>query len=115
MKIKYSTMIVEDMNKSVHFYRDKLDFEVDSEYNLPQGKITLMKGEGDTMIELIENEAYDIGLYSIGMDVEDMDAEVKKLKDSGIKFDMEPIEITVGSMALFKDPNGVNIVLVQHD
>lgn len=115
MKIKYSTMIVRDMDKSVHFYRDKLGFEVDSEYDLPQGKITLMKGEEDTMIELIENETFDIGLYSIGMDVADMDNEVKKLKDAGIKFDIEPIEITVGSMALFKDPNGVNIVLVQHD
>jgi len=108
-------MIVKDMDKSVHFYTEKLDFEVDSEYNLPQGKITLLKGEGDTMIELIENKTYDIGLYSIGMDVEDMDIEVKKLKAKGIKFDMEPIKISVGYMALFKDPNGVNIVLVQHD
>lgn len=115
MKIKYSTMIVKDMDKSVKFYTDKLGFEIDSEYDLPQGKITLLKGEGDTMIELIENESYDVGLYSIGMDVEDMDIEVEKLKSKGIKFDMEPIEITVGSMALFKDPNGVNIVLVQHD
>jgi len=115
MKIKYSTIIVKDMNKSVHFYTDKLNFEIDSEYNLPQGKITLLKGEGDTMIELIESEFYDIGLYSIGMDVEDMGREVKKLKNDGIKFDMEPIEISVGSMALFKDPNGVNIVLVHHD
>jgi lactoylglutathione lyase len=115
MKIKYSTMIVKDMDKSVNFYTDKLGFKIDSKYDLPQGRITLLKGEGDTMIELIENESYDVGLYSIGMDVEDMDYEVKKLKDEGIKFDMEPIEITIGSMALFKDPNWVNIVLVHHD
>lgn len=115
MKIKYSTMIVKDMEESVHFYKDKLGFEIDSEYNLPQGKITLLKGEGDTLIELIENESFDIGLYSVGMDVEDMNTEVEMLKNKGIKFEMEPIEITVGSMALFKDPNGVNIVLVQHN
>jgi lactoylglutathione lyase len=74
-----------------------------------------MKGENDTLIELIEHEAFDIGLYSVGMDVENMTQEVEKLKSKGIEFVMEPMKITIGYMARFKDPNGVNIVLVQHD
>ena len=114
MKIKYSTMIVENMEKSTHFYTEKLGFKIDSEYNLPQARITLLQGEGDTMIELIEDKTNKVGLYSIGIDVEDMDKEVEKLKNKGIKFVMEPVEISVGFMALFKDPNGVNIVLIQH-
>jgi len=55
MKIKYTTMIVKDMNESVEFYRDIMGFEVDSQHNpVPGLTITLMKGEGETMIELIE-------------------------------------------------------------
>ncbi len=55
MKIKYTTMIVKDMNESVEFYRDIMGFEVDSQHNpFPGLTITLMKGEGETMIELIE-------------------------------------------------------------
>ena len=115
MKIKYSTMIVKNMEESIKFYTEKLGFKIDSEYNLPQARITLLKGEGDTMVELIEDKINEVGLYSIGMYVEDMDKEVEKLKNNGIKFEMEPVKITVGSMAIFKDPNGVNIVLVQHD
>lgn len=115
MKIKYSTMIVKDMDESVKFYTANLDFKIDSQYDLPQSKIILLKGEGETMIELIQDEVNDVGLYSIGMDVEDMDVEVERLKSKGIEFLMEPVEISVGSMALFKDPNGVNIVLVNHN
>ena len=115
MKIKYSTMIVKNMEESVQFYTKKLDFEIDSEYDLPQAKITLLKGDGETMLELIEDKTNEVGLFSVGMDVEDMDREVEKLKAKGIELQMEPVEITVGSMALFKDPNGVNIVLIQHN
>jgi lactoylglutathione lyase len=114
MKIKYSTMIVKDIDESIQFYSEKLGFQIDSDYNLPQARITLLKGEGDTMIELIEDKTSEIGLFSIGMDIENMDEEVKKLKNKGIKFEMEPTKISVGYMALFKDPNGVNIVLIQH-
>ena len=115
MKIKYSTMIVKNIEESAEFYTEKLGFKIDSEYNLPQARIALLKGEGDVMIELIEDKTNKIGLYSVGIDVKDMDKEVEKLKNNGIKFEMEPVEITVGYMALFKDPNGVNIVLIQHN
>lgn len=114
MKVKYSTMIVEDMEKSVEFYNEILDFKVDSVYTLPQGKITLMKGEGETLVELIQNESFDTGLYSMGIEVEDINEKVAEIKAKGIKFIMEPIKISVGYMARFQDPNGVNIVLIQH-
>ncbi|MDL2246170.1 VOC family protein [Methanobrevibacter sp. OttesenSCG-928-K11] len=115
MKIKYNTMIIKDMEESVKFYTEVLDFEIDSEYDLPQAKITLIKGEGDSMIELIQDKVNDIGLYSVGIDVEDIDNEVEKLKSKGVKFILEPTKISVGTMALLHDPNGINIVLVQHD
>ena len=115
MKIKYSTMIVKDIDESIEFYTKKLGFQIDSDYNLPQARITLLKGDGETMIELIEDKTNETGLFSIGMDIENMEKEVKKLKNKGIKFEMDPVKISVGSMALFKDPNGVNIVLIQHD
>jgi lactoylglutathione lyase len=71
-------MIVKDMNESIKFYTEVLDFKIDSQYNLPQATITLLKGEGDTMVELIKNEDDAIGLFSIGMDVDDCESEVKK-------------------------------------
>lgn len=115
MKIKYTTMIVNDMDESVKFYRDVMGFEVDSQYDLgPAGTITLLKGEGETMVELIKNPVDETGLFSVGMDVEDVNATVKELKSKGAKVTMGPTPITVGTLAFIEDPNGVKIALIQH-
>jgi lactoylglutathione lyase len=115
MKIKYTTMIVKDMDESIKFYREVMGFEIDSQYDLgPAGAITLLKGEGETMIEVIENPRDEPGLFSIGMDVEDLDTTLKEIKSKGAKVTMEPTPITVGVLAFIEDPNGVRIALIQH-
>jgi lactoylglutathione lyase len=115
MKVKYATIIVEDMDKSIKFYTDVLGFEIDSQHNpIPGVTITLLKGEGDAMIELIKNTVDKIGLFSVGMEVEDINATVKELKTKGARITMEPIPITVGILAFLEDPNGVKIALIQH-
>ena len=115
MKIKYATIIVNDMDESIKFYTEVMGFEIDSQYNLgPAGAITLLKGEGETMVEIIENPVDEPGLFSIGMDVEDLDTTVKELKSKGAKITMEPTEITVGTLAFMEDPNGARIALIQH-
>jgi len=115
MKIKYTTMIVNDMDESIKFYTEVVGFEIDSQYDLgPAGKITLLKGEGETMIELIKNPVNETGLFSVGMDVEDINATVKELKSKGANITMEPTPITVGTLAFLEDPNGVRIALIQH-
>lgn len=48
------------------------------------------------------------------MDVEDIHEEIKKLEDKGANIALKPIETQVGYMARVIDPNGINIVLVQH-
>jgi lactoylglutathione lyase len=116
MKVKYGTIIVKDMDESIQFYTDVMGLEVDSQYNPQPGvTITLLKGKGDAMIELIKNPTDETGLYSLGIDVEDLNTTVKKLKSKGAKITMEPVPITVGTLAFLEDPNGVRIALVQHD
>lgn len=115
MKVKYATIIVKDMDESVKFYTEAMGFEIDSEYNLrPGASITLLKGEGEAMIELIKNTENEPGLYSVGMGVEDINATLKELKSKGAKITMEPTPITVGTLAFIEDPNGAKIALIQH-
>ena len=116
MKVKYATIIVEDMDESIKFYTEVMGLGIDSQHNpYPGLTITLLKGEGDAMIELIKNPTDKIGIFSIGMDVKDINATVKELKSKGAKITMEPIPITVGSLAFIEDPNGVKIALIQHN
>ena len=42
MKIKYVTIIVDDMDKSVEFYTKVLGFEVEEVFDLHGGKIVLI-------------------------------------------------------------------------
>ncbi|ADL58745.1 glyoxalase/bleomycin resistance/dioxygenase family protein [Methanothermobacter sp. THM-2] len=115
MKIKYITMIVEDMDESVRFYRDVMGFEVDSHYDLgDHGEITLLRGDGETMVELIRNPINKQGLFSVGMDVDDLEVTLRELRSRGAKVVMEPTPITVGKLAFIEDPNGVRIALIQH-
>lgn len=115
MKIKYTTMIVRDMDESVSFYRDVMGFKVDSRHNPGPGiAITLLKGEGDAMVELIKDPQHDIGIYSVGMAVEDIEISVEELKSKGANITMDPVPITVGKLAFLEDPNGVRIALIQH-
>ena len=115
MKVKYATIIVEDMDESIKFYTEVMGFEIDSKHNpFPGLNITLLKGEGDAMIELIENTEDETGLFSVGIEVEDIKTKVKELKSKGAKITKEPTPITVGTLAFLEDPNGVTIVLIQH-
>lgn len=114
MKIKYSTRIVSDMNKSIDFYK-LLGFEVEETITPPNGSlISLMKGEGDVLIELIKDNVNSPGLFATGMLVDDINKEVESLKSKGIEFSLEPTEISVGYMAMFQDPDGINIVIIEH-
>lgn len=68
------------------------------------------------MIELIEDteNPQEPGLFSVGMEVEDINTTVKELKSKGAKITQEPTPILVGTLAFLKDPNGAQIALIQH-
>ena len=105
MKIRYATMIVDDMEESVKFYTETLDFTLDEVFDVPGGKITLLDGDGFAGIELIESPNYETGLYSIGMDVEDINEEIRKLEEKGANIALKPMKTQVGYMARIVDPN----------
>jgi lactoylglutathione lyase len=124
MKIKYTTIAVEDMDESIKFYKEIMGLGVYKQFNPRPGlNITFMKGEGESIIELIENvenpqnvEEIPLkpGLIAVGMEVEDMKTTVEELKSKGAKFTMEPIQTPVEILAFIEDPNGVRIALIQH-
>ena len=117
MKVKYATMAVADMDESIEFYTEVMGLEIESRHNPRPGlTITLLKGEGDAMIELIEDKENprETGLFSVGMEVEDINTTVNELRSKGARITMEPIAITVGTLAFLEDPNGAQIALIQH-
>ncbi|ADZ09985.1 Glyoxalase/bleomycin resistance protein/dioxygenase [Methanobacterium lacus] len=118
MKVKYATIAVSDMEESVKFYTEVMGFNVDHTLNpYPGFNITFLANEGDAMVELIENknEPQTPGIFLIGMEVEDMDKTAAELIDKGAEFTRGPLEVGDGAkLAFLKDPNGVEIELIQH-
>lgn len=116
IKVQYSTMIVKNLAESVAFYRDILGFKEGYHVDFgTAGGITIMESDGGACVELIESKDYDVGLYSVGTDVDDLEEVMAHMKANGVEITRGPIRTTVGVMAFVQDPNGVNICLIQHD
>ena len=114
IKVEYSTMIVNNLQESVAFYRDVLGFTEGYHVDLPNGAaITIMNSEGAS-VELIEGKMFETGLYSVGTDVDDIDATLEKLKAHGCEPITPIIPTTVGRQTFILDPNGVRICLIEH-
>lgn len=116
MKISemYSTMIVKNLEESVAFYRDILGFEAGYHVDLPFGGITIMNSPAGASVELIEAPQFEIGLYSVGTDVDNLDETLSVLKQQGYDSLGEIATTTVGRQAFIQDPNGVKICLIEH-
>ncbi len=116
MKLKNAVVAVENLEESAKFYRDILGMEEIRRFS-PQPSLTLafFKGEGEAMIELVEGVEGKKGLYMVGMEVEDMDAELAKLKAKGIKLNRGPSDTAGGPRIAFLDgPDGVEIELLEN-
>ena len=114
ISVKYSTMIVNNLDESVSFYRDVLGFSEGYHVDFPVGGITIMNSPDGASVELIESPQFETGLYSVGTDVDDLDDVLKQVKLSGCEVIGEITPTTVGRQVFIKDPNGVRICLIEH-
>lgn len=115
MRVKNSVVAVKNLDESAKFYTDVLGLEEVRRFSPRPGLlIAFYKGEGEAAVELIEGEQGKNGLYMIGMEVEDIDKEVAKLKSQGAEIKGGPFGEHGGPKIAFLDgPDGVEIELIQ--
>lgn len=126
MKIKLSGIFVDDQQKALDFYTNILGFE--KKQDIPVGEfrwLSVIAPEGnDTELSLEPNEnpiakTYQEGLFEQGIpinafEVDDLEAEYKRLKDLGVSFTTEPTQAGDVSLAVFADTCGNLIQIYQH-
>jgi len=122
-KVDATPMIaVKDIDRARKFYEDTLGLKTKDEM---EGELLTMKS-GDTLINVYRSEfAGTNKATALTFDVDDIDSEVKDLKDKGIFFEhynMPGLEqrgdlhVAEGvKMAWFKDPDGNILSLVETD
>ncbi len=122
MIIKFITIHVKNMEKSLTFYKEKLGFvEVRRIDHIEGMLMVFLKDEESGLIELIENsnkstqdEAIKESVVSFCLSVTDLKQTINELKNKGIEMDKGPFEVPSGeTIAFLKDPNGVEIELIQ--
>lgn len=114
ISVQYSTLIVKNLKESESFYADILGFQRGYHVDLPVGQITIMESPDGACVELIESPQFDVGMYSIGTDVDDLDETLEVLKAKGCEPITPVIPTTVGRQTFVTDPNGVRICLIEH-
>jgi catechol 2,3-dioxygenase-like lactoylglutathione lyase family enzyme len=119
--IRFVTLTVADLPRSVDFYTRQLDLEP---VPAPDGQAWL--AAGPTVLRLTEvaggrapgwaPDDLQKGFRHIGLKVTDLDERVARLHDDDVRFHLEPLDATGGvRIAFFYDPDGVLLEFVQGD
>lgn len=131
--IECIVIMVNDIQKSVEFYTDVLGFSIYNKIEMAEaglsavfvekdgGRIGLMNYKGKKIPKRSDIAKIKLGESSIPINdhltfsVDDIEATTTELKEKGVIFNLEPIQVEGGiKVAMFKDPEGVLIELVEH-
>ena len=126
MKIKVTSIYVDDQAKALNFYTDVLGFAKKSDFsNGPYRWLTVASPEepNGTELQLALNnnpaaKAYQQAMFQQGQPgslffTDDLKSDYEQIKARGAEFTMPPTEVTGSSIAMLKDTCGNLIQLTQ--
>lgn len=117
MKFNFVTIYVQDMDRSIAFYRDLLGLNLLSRMDAEGHGMAFLGEKGMPSIELLY-EASNAGMkysgLSVGIGVEDLDEAMKKMEQAGYPLLRGPIAPAPGvRFSFYHDPDGVEIELIE--
>jgi predicted enzyme related to lactoylglutathione lyase len=126
MRIRLNSIFVDDQDKALKFYTDVVGFV--KKHDVPAGGarwITLTSPEGPNELELVlepnghpaartyQEALFRDGIPCTAFESSDIHAEVKRLKERGVAFTMEPTQAGPVTIAVFADTCGNLIQIYQ--
>ncbi|MBS3932973.1 MAG: VOC family protein [Truepera sp.] len=126
MRIKLTSVFVDDQESALKFYTDVLGFEKKRDFPVGQFKwltvVSPQEPDGtELLLEPSDNPAarsykdaiYEQGIAAAAFAVDDIQREYERLKQLGVAFKMAPTEMGPTKVALFDDTCGNLIQLYQ--
>jgi predicted enzyme related to lactoylglutathione lyase len=126
MRIKLSSIFVENQDRALEFYTSVLGFKKSKEIPMGEFKwLTVVSPDGHQDVELVlEPNANPIartfqeGIFNQGIpitafEVDDIEAEANRLKKKGVQFTMDPTDAGPVKIAIFSDTCGNLIQIYQ--
>lgn len=126
MKIKLTSILVDDQEKALEFYTQILGFV--KKKDIPMGEhrwITVVSAAEQDGTELVlepigfppagvyQKALFDAGIPSTAFQVEDIHQEYQRLKSLGVAFSMEPTRMGPSILAVLSDTCGNHIQLFE--
>ena len=124
-RIEHTTITVSDLSRSVDFYTRLLGFRIDREMWIPESQLRIVFLRlGGTELELFGvpqtrgvsmsdvNEV--IGYKHICLLVDGVDEEYARLAQAGVTFRIPPTDVQDVRIAFLKDPDGMDIELLEY-
>ena len=126
MKINLTNVFVEDQDKALEFYTEKLGFvkkqdvpigqfkwlTVASSEN-PEGTELLLEPNDNSLSKTFQKGIFEQGIAAASFEVDDIKTEHEKLEKLGVKFTMRPTEMGPVTIAMFDDTCGNLIQIMQ--
>jgi predicted enzyme related to lactoylglutathione lyase len=126
MKIKLSSVFVDDQDKALKFYTEVLGFVKKRDMPLgefkwltvvspeePDGTELLLEPNGNPAAKTFQEAIFKQGIASTSFFVEDIQKEYERMKKLGVVFSMEPTKMGPTTFAVFDDTCGNLIVINQ--
>lgn len=127
MKIHLSSVFVDDQDKALRFYTDVLGFVKKSEVPLgedrwltvvspddPDGTELLLEPDGHPAVKPYKAALVEDGIPATAFAVDDVHAEFDRLRELGVRFTQEPLEMGPVTTAVLDDTCGNLIQIVHH-
>ncbi len=126
MKIKLSSVLVDDQDKALKFYTEVLGFVKKEDIPLGEARwLTVVSPQAPDEVELLLEpnsnpaaKAYQRALFEQGIpltafSVDDIQSEYERIKKLGVVFRSEPENVGTATVAVFDDTCGNLIQLYQ--
>jgi glyoxylase I family protein len=126
MKIKLNSIFVDDQEKALAFYTRILGFKKSKDIPVGEYKwLTVVSPDGPPDIELVlepnsnpaakafQESVFQQGIPITAFEVDDIQAEFRRLRGHGVVFTMEPTPTGPVTIAIFADTCGNLIQLYQ--
>jgi catechol 2,3-dioxygenase-like lactoylglutathione lyase family enzyme len=129
MKVKIIGIPVQDQEKALAFYTDKLGFVKKVDVALGDGNrwLTIVSKEEQDGPEVLlepspnhfvpaktyQKALFDAGIPYTQFNVDNVQQEYERLRSLGVEFSVKPIEIGMVKIAVFNDTCGNNIQIVE--
>lgn len=126
MKIKLNAIFVDNQDKALGFYTEVLGFTKKQEIPMGEFKwLSVVSPDGHPDVELVlepnanpaakafQDAIFKQGIPITAFEVDDIDAETKRLKKKGVQFTMNPTQAGPVKIAIFSDTCGNLIQIYQ--